>query len=96
MLRASNDHLAEVQETYLEHLGAALAISGALAKAAAACALHAFVPGLCTRTASRCIAQIYFDMIKRTSGKELGNRSSAVTIAGSQLPVPTWNKRGGG
>jgi hypothetical protein len=65
MLRASRDHLNEVQESYFEHLRAALTISGLLAKAGIACALHAIVPGLCTRTASRCVARISSDLNQR-------------------------------
>jgi hypothetical protein len=65
MLKASSDHLTEVQEGYFEHLRAALGYSGLLAKAAIGCALHAIVPGLCTRTASSCIARISSDLSAR-------------------------------
>jgi hypothetical protein len=65
MLKASRDHLDEVQETYFEHLRAASAVSGLLAKAGIACAVHAIVPGLCTRTASRCIAELSSNLNRR-------------------------------
>ena len=65
MLESSKAHLNEVQEDYWAHLAAALAISARLAKASAACALHALVPGLCTRTASRCIAEVQSSLVKR-------------------------------
>ena len=65
MLKASREHLDEVQESYFEHLQAALAISGLLATAAIACAVHAAVPGLCVRTASRCITRVSSNLNRR-------------------------------
>ncbi len=73
MLKQSKAHLREVDETYFEHLSAALAMAGLLAKAGVACALHAVVPGLCTRTASRCVAQVSAKLVRRrvvTDGRE--------------------------
>ena len=58
MIEASKRHLEEVDESYGEHLATALAIAGLMLRAGAACALHALVPGLCTRTASRCLARV--------------------------------------
>ena len=65
MLKASRDHLNEVQESYFEHLRAALVISGLLAKGGIACAVHAVVPGLCRRTASRCIGRVCSNLNQR-------------------------------
>lgn len=65
MIRASKEHLAEVDERYFEHFRAALGISAQLAKAAAACLVHAIVPGLCTRTASSCVAKVSAGMARR-------------------------------
>jgi hypothetical protein len=65
MLKASRDHLNQVRETYFEHFRAALTISGLLAKAAVACAVHAIVPGISTRTASRCVARVSSDLNQR-------------------------------
>jgi len=66
MLKASRNHLDEVKETYFEHLRAALTISRLLAKAGIACTVHAILPGLCTRTASRCIAQVASNLNQRS------------------------------
>lgn len=66
MFESSQTHLEEVGEGYFEHLGTALIISGRLAKAAVACALHAIIPGICTRTASRCIAEVQHSISRRT------------------------------
>lgn len=60
-------HLGEAGETYLQHLHAALGIALRLAQASAACALHAFVPGLCTSSASRTIAELQESMSRRAS-----------------------------
>ena len=47
------DHPDTVNETYLEHLRAALGFAGTFAMCAACCLVHAVVPGLCTTSASR-------------------------------------------
>lgn len=66
MLRSSKLHLAEVGETYFEHLCAALAIAARLAIASAACAVHALVPGFCTRSASAPVAAIHAHLASRS------------------------------
>jgi hypothetical protein len=66
VIRSSKFHLAHVRETYFQHFRAALGISARLATASAACALHAFVPGLCTRSASRRIAAIHARLASRS------------------------------
>ena len=70
MFESSRAHLNEVEEGYFEHFGAALTISGRLAKAAVACALHAIIPGICTRTASRCVAEVHQSISTRTGRAE--------------------------
>ncbi|MEM9579771.1 MAG: DUF6356 family protein [Pseudomonadota bacterium] len=53
------DHPASVDETYLEHTAFALRFSARLLLAAGAALVHAFVPALCEKTASRIVAQLY-------------------------------------
>ena len=53
------DHPATVDETYFEHMKFAFRFSGSLFVAAFAALLHAFVPCLCEKTASRKVAQLY-------------------------------------
>jgi hypothetical protein len=67
VIRSSKIHLEQAHETYLEHLQAALAIASKLALASGACALHALVPGLCTKTASRTVTELN-GTLKRRSG----------------------------
>ncbi|MBW0006846.1 MAG: hypothetical protein JO335_03940 [Sphingomonas sp.] len=67
MLKASRAHLAECHETYLAHLLAATRISATLLAAALACAVHAFVPGLFTRSASLRVERVRASIITRRS-----------------------------
>ena len=53
------DHPAHVDETYLEHAAFAGKFSGKLLLAGAAAAVHAVIPCLFERTASRMIAEMY-------------------------------------
>jgi hypothetical protein len=64
--------LDEVGETYFEHLRAAFRIARLLARASVGCALHALVPGICTRTASRRVGQVQ-DIILRHAKAETSN-----------------------
>jgi len=65
VIRSSRLHLDEVDESYSEHLRAALDIALHLATASAACTLHALVPGLCTRSASRRVAAVHARLTAR-------------------------------
>jgi len=56
-------HLRSVDEGYLEHQGRALRFSGSLFAAAGACFIHALVPGLFERTASRMIERLHGEMV---------------------------------
>ena len=53
------DHPAKVNETFFEHMAFALRFAGLLFAAAFAALIHAFVPCLFEKTASRIIAQLY-------------------------------------
>ena len=70
MLKASRAHLSECDESYFEHLRAALRITLTLGTAAAACAAHAFVPGLFTRSASMRVERVHNSIIERRAGGE--------------------------
>ena len=80
MVRASRDHLNEVQETYFEHFGAALAIAALLVQAGIACAMHAVIPGLCTRTASRYIAKLSHRLSQRVPPEQAYSVPPPTTI----------------
>lgn len=53
------DHPAHVDETYAEHMAFAGKFSGKLCLAAGAAAVHAVIPCLFEKTASRIIAELY-------------------------------------
>ena len=56
--RLFTDHPKCVRETYLEHLGFAVAVAGTLFVAGAAALIHALVPALYQTKASRHIARL--------------------------------------
>lgn len=53
------DHPASVDETYVEHLAFALHFAARLAAAAGAALVHALIPCLFEKTASRIVAELY-------------------------------------
>ena len=58
-------HPAAVNESYFRHMGVALRFSGLLSLAAGAALVHALVPALCERTASRTIERLHGEMARR-------------------------------
>jgi len=78
MISSSKRHLAEVGETYFGHLGAALGFSASLVKAGAACALHAFVPALCTRTASQSVTDLNSKLARRAGLPAAARREASL------------------
>ena len=58
MLRASRAHLAEVGESYFEHMRFAMLVGVLAVGAGLACMLHAIVPGVCPTTCSRTVASL--------------------------------------
>lgn len=59
MLRLFTDHPASVDETYLEHTGFALHFAFWLAVAAFAALVHAVLPFMFEKTASRIITRLH-------------------------------------
>jgi hypothetical protein len=58
MFESSRAHLAEVGETYFEHLRFASLVGALAVGAGLACMLHAIVPGVCQTTCSRTVASL--------------------------------------
>ena len=71
MFHSSKFHLDQVDESYTQHFRAALGIAARLAVASAACAVHALIPSLCTRTASRRVAALHSQLAARGGGFEV-------------------------
>ena len=59
-------HPRSIGETYGQHQRQALSVSAALFVAAGAALLHAVVPAVCERTASRIIIQLNARVTRRT------------------------------
>jgi hypothetical protein len=57
------EHPASVGETYGEHFGTALYFGGRMIVAGLACAVHAVLPFVFTRTASHTIADLHTQMV---------------------------------
>jgi hypothetical protein len=57
-------HPRSVGESYAQHLAAALRFAALLGLAAAACFVHALVPALFTRSASRRVAELNTRMVQ--------------------------------
>lgn len=67
--RHFTEHPAAVGETYFEHMRMAGGFVRTLAKATAACAVHAVVPSLCERTASTAIRELNERMTAGARGR---------------------------
>ena len=59
------DHPRSVNESYFEHMAAALSVAGRLAATAAKCVVHAFVPGLCRTAGSDAILRMAGEITPR-------------------------------
>ena len=81
-------HPASVGETYFEHMRQASGFVRTLAKATAACAVHAVVPSLCERTASTAIR----DLNQRMTAGARGRLAEAPT-SGRVVEAPGSSTR---
>lgn len=61
--RLFTQHPASVGETYLQHLRSAATFAVRMLAGGLACMVHAFLPFLFERTASRCIHQLHQRMV---------------------------------
>jgi hypothetical protein len=80
MLRASRAHLAEVGESYFEHLRFALLVGALAVGAGLACMLHAVVPGICQKTCSRTVGLLQRLFADRGELPSVVEQSSGVVI----------------
>ncbi|MGC6330003.1 DUF6356 family protein [Rhizorhabdus sp. FW153] len=65
------DHPASVGESYAEHFVNAAGFGLLLGRAACACFIHALVPALFERTASRLVTQLHDRMVTNRRRREL-------------------------
>ncbi|NEX94149.1 DUF6356 family protein [Caulobacter sp. 17J65-9] len=71
-------HPREVEETYLEHAGAASRYGWRLLKASLAAYTHALIPGLCKTAASDCVRE----MAGELNGRAVTAREERMRQAG--------------
>ena len=79
--RAFTDHPASVDETYTEHMRVALGFAGSLAVAAGAALVHAVVPSLCEKTASKRVRAMYATMTSGARGRVLATVDDTAAAA---------------
>ena len=65
-------HPRSVGESYFEHQAVALSFAGDLLAAGAACAIHAAVPALFTKTASRMVERLHRRLVLQRSSPRGG------------------------
>ncbi|USI73150.1 DUF6356 family protein [Sphingomonas morindae] len=73
------EHPRAVGEGYFAHMGTALGFAGTLLGAGLACGVHALVPALCERTASRAIARLHDRMVVHRSRQPVAGGAAPVT-----------------
>jgi hypothetical protein len=91
MLAESRIHLKEAGEGYFDHLRFAALVGSMLLGAGLACILHALVPALCTRTASRIVERLTGLFKDRSTLPRVAQQSSGalVFVLLFALSVPT-------
>lgn len=93
MIARSRAHLADAGEPYFEHLRFATTVGLMALAAGLACLVHALIPALCQRTASRTIGLLGVLAVDRRRLKEVGRRSSEaiafafLVIMGSAMAI---------
>ena len=79
MLNSSRAHLAEVGESYLEHMRFASLVGALAVGAGLACLLHAIVPGACQTTCSSVVASLQRLFVDRTElGRTVSENSALI------------------
>ena len=93
MIHRSKQHLREAGEGYLAHLAFAATIGLMALAAGLACLIHAIVPGLCTRTASRTIGLLNELLADRRKVAEIRDQSieaiafAALILSSGLIPL---------
>lgn len=93
MIARSRAHLADAGEAYFEHLRFATTVGLMAMSAGLACLVHALIPALCQRTASRTIGLLGVLFADRRRLEEIRRRSSEaiafalMVIMGSAMAI---------
>lgn len=91
--RLFTEHPAMVGETYGEHMRTALSFAGPLTKAAAGALVHAFLPFVCTTTASNTVKGLYGRMTRRCATCKSGplHRPDLFPAPRQPEPLLAWD-----
>lgn len=71
-------HPAQIGETYTQHWCAAMRFAVIMFLAAAACAIHAFIPACFVRTGSDTVKRLHASMTKRKSGEPVHSTDKSI------------------
>ena len=83
--RLFTEHPSSVDESYLQHLVAALGFSSRLALASLACLVHAFLPFLFVKTGSAMITTLHDRMVTNRHRRSAG--APATTQEDHDVPM---------
>lgn len=75
------NHPHDIGEGYFEHQRTAFEYSMKLLRAAAACAVHAIIPALFERTASRIVRKVAIEMTQRAGPGTAAQQRSIISPA---------------
>lgn len=75
------EHPKSVGESYFEHMGVSASFGAAMFKGAAACFVHALIPGLCTRTGSGVVSELHGRMVTHRNKSASANHAPAGSVA---------------
>jgi hypothetical protein len=85
MFRRFTDHPASVNETYVQHMGAAFGFGGHMLIGAFACFVHGLFPWLCLTRGSETIRTLYHRMVShrvvQRDGRPAEPRTTVVVAA---------------
>jgi hypothetical protein len=81
MFRRFTDHPNQVNETYLQHMGAAFGFGGRMLVGALACFVHGFCPWLCLTRGSDTIRTLHHRMVSHRVVQPARAASAAAVAA---------------
>lgn len=96
MARQSRRHLQDAGESYVEHMAFAATVGLLTLSAGLACLIHALIPALCTRTASRTIRLLYRLMDERGELQSVREQSvdvvafAVLILLAGAVTLPLW------
>lgn len=75
------EHPKSVGESYFEHMGMSASFGAAMFKGAAACFVHALIPGLCVRTGSGVVTELHDRMVTNRNKHAVASPAPTGSVA---------------